>query len=389
MSLITCPECGHSVSSMAISCPGCGFPINYATSAETAVAVHTKRPRKKHKKLPNGFGSIKKLSGNRNKPYAAYPPIAEFKDNGSPVAVPAVGYYEDWYTAFDALREYNRAPYDLRNRDTTFKEVFQNYFKEKYELNQKRSFSMSSKNSANAAFKNCKALHDRKFKELRKADLQNVIDSCPLKHASLELIVTLFKGMYKYALENEIADKDYSQFVTINIRDDDEKGEPFTQEEISLLWKNQDRDSVRMILIMIYSGFRIKAFETMEINTEEWYFRGGVKTAAGKGRIVPVHDSIREYIKQFSESRFSAETFRTRRFYPVLEELGIAYTADGKKHTPHDCRHTFSWLCDHYHVDELSKHILMGHSLGNDVERSVYGHRTLEELRTEINKIRV
>ena len=40
-----------------------------------------------------------------------------------------------------------------------------------------------------------------------------------------------------------------------------------------------------------------------------------------------------------------------------------------------------------YHADELSKHMLMGHSLGNDVERSVYGHRTLDELRDEIHKI--
>ena len=52
-------------------------------------------------------------------------------------------------------------------------------------------------------------------------------------------------------------------------------------------------------------------------------------------------------------------------------------------------RHTFSWLCDKYGVDDMSKHLLMGHSLGNNIERSVYGHRTFEELKTEINKIKV
>ncbi len=31
----------------------------------------------------------------------------------------------------------------------------------------------------------------------------------------------------------------------------------------------------------------------------------------------------------------------------------------------------------------------MGHSLGNDVEKSVYGHRTFDELRTEIEKIQI
>ena len=388
MSLTTCPECGHSVSSIAISCPHCGYPMNMTPYCKTANMGQIKKPRKKHKKLPNGFGSIKKLSGNRCRPYAAYPPVVEFRSNGSPVTVPAVGYFEDWYTAFDALREYNKAPYDLSSRNITFKEVYQNYFTEKYERNKKRTFSKSSKDSANAAFKNCYALHGRKFNELKKSDLQNVIDACPLKHASLELIVSLFKGMYRYALENEITDKDYSQFITINIKDDDEKGEPFTQEKLDLLWKNSSKDHVETILIMIYSGFRIKAFESLLINTEEWYFKGGVKTDAGKGRIVPIHESIKDFARRFNPESFSTQAFRLN-FYRTLEDLGIAYTENGKKHTPHDCRHTFSWLCDHYHVDELSKHMLMGHSLGNDVERSVYGHRTLDELRDEIHKIKV
>ena len=74
--------------------------------------------------------------------------------------------------------------------------------------------------------------------------------------------------------------------------------------------------------------------------------------------------------------------FRTK-FNDALSSIGIT------GHTPHDCRHTFSWLCDKYGVDDLSKHLLMGHSLGNDVEKSVYGHRTVEELRTEIEKIQV
>ena len=38
-------------------------------------------------------------------------------------------------------------------------------------------------------------------------------------------------------------------------------------------------------------------------------------------------------------------------------------------------------------LEELSKHLLMGHSPGKDVEKAVYGHRTFEELREEINKI--
>ena len=184
------------------------------------------------KKLPNGFGSIKKLSGNRSRPFAAYPPTKEFNLNGSPVTQPAIGYYEDWHKAFDALREYSANPYDLAHEDITFSELFELYFKAKYIDNKKKKFSKASAASTKVAFKNCSALHSRKFKDLRKYDLQNIVDSCPLKHSSLELIVTLFKQMYKFAKENDITDKDYSEFVKINIPDDDENGEPLRRKSL-------------------------------------------------------------------------------------------------------------------------------------------------------------
>lgn len=195
--------------------------------------------------------------------------------------------------------------------------------------------------------------------------------------------------MFKYAIENDITDKNYAQFVTINSENDNESGEPFSQEELDVLWANKENETVEKILIMIYSGYRIKAFETIKINLEERYFQGGLKTAAGRDRIVPIHDSIYQFAAKFNPDNFKSMSFRAKEFYPTLERLGISITQSGKKHTPHDCRHTFSWLCDKYKVDDLSKHMLMGHSLGSDVEKTVYGHRTLEELREEIAKIRV
>ena len=48
----------------------------------------------------------------------------------------------------------------------------------------------------------------------------------------------------------------------------------------------------------------------------------------------------------------------------------------------------FRWKPTKYKIDELTKHMLMGHSLGNDVEKSVYGHRTVDELREAVHKIK-
>ena len=55
------------------------------------------------------------------------------------------------------------------------------------------------KNSMQAAYQNCSQLHNMIFRNLRYKDLQAVVDQCPLKHASKELIVVLFHKMYKYA----------------------------------------------------------------------------------------------------------------------------------------------------------------------------------------------
>jgi len=67
----------------------------------------------------------------------------------------------------------------------------------------------------------------------------------------------------------------------------------------------------------------------------------------------------------------------------TLKDLGIS------KHTPHGARHTFSMLCERYNVNENDRKRLLGHSFGNDITNKIYGHRSMDELRTEIEKIEV
>ena len=69
--------------------------------------------------------------------------------------------------------------------------------------------------------------------------------------------------------------------------------------------------------------------------------------------------------------------------YEALNALGI------EKHTPHDCRHTFSKLCEDNKVSENDRKRMLGHSFGKDITNKVYGHRSLEDLREEIEKIKI
>lgn len=375
--------------------------------------------RKKYPKLPNGYGSIKRLSGkNRTNPYGVYPPTREFNPDGTPVPQRAICYVDDWYKGFTVLTWYKNGEYyegrekelssdseELKKQiigilskynqsqreaagQKTFSDVFKEFYLWKYkeEYKEERKKRKASETSSRTAYKNCSSIHDVPFRSLTTADLQKVIDDCPLRHASLELIVSLFKQMYAYADANDLCDKKYSDYVTIGIADDDEHGVPFSDDELKILWNNKENDIVELLLIMCYSGFRISEYIDMEVNLKEKYFKGGIKTDAGKNRVVPIHSAILPLVsarikRQKAMLTVTPSTFR-KFLYPVLEEIGVS------KHTPHDCRHTFNAMCDRYGVEERDKKLMLGHAF-QDVTNKVYLHRSIEDLRSQIEKIKV
>lgn len=382
--LIKCPECGRDISDKAYSCPHCGYPIKIPPTVKQAPS----RSRMRFKRLPSGFGTIKHLSGKRRNPYAAYPTVKEkgYMLSGSPISRSAIGYYSTYQDAYNALLEYNKKPYDVENKDITFAEVHQMYFSEKFN-DPNRTYSVSSINSAKSGFGNLKAIHDIPIRQLKTYQIQKVIDECTLKHASIELMLLCLKGVYAFAVKNDIVDKDYSKYVEKKRVEDDEKGEPFTEDQIKTLWKHKDNSTAQIALIMIYSGLRIKELETITIDLEHNVMIGGLKTRSGKNRTIPIHPAIKDMIAKFEPNTFSAEYYRKNRFYSLLQELDIQTSAIGTKHTPHDCRHTFVWLADKYRLDSLAKKMIVGHALGNDIDDNTYGHRTAEELYSEICKI--
>ena len=384
--LIKCPECGSDISDKAYSCPHCGYPIKIPPTVKQA----SSRSRMRFKRLPSGFGTIKHLSGKRRNPYVAYPTVKEkgYMLSGSPISRSAIGYYSTYQDAYNALLEYNKKPYDVENKDITFAEVHQMFFSEKFN-DPNRDYSVSSVKSAKSGFGNLKAIHDTPIRQLKTYQLQTVMDNCTLKRASLELMLMCLKGVYAFALKNDIVDKDYSQFVEIKRVEDDEKGEPFTEEQIQALWQHKDNEVAQIALIMIYSGLRIKELETIKIDLENNVMIGGSKTRSGKNRTIPIHPAIKEMVATFDPKSFSAEYYRRIKFYDLLQDLNIPNSAKGTKHTPHDCRHTFVWLADKYRLDTLAKKMIVGHALGNDIDDNTYGHRTPKELYSEICKIKV
>lgn len=375
--------------------------------------------KRKNPRLPNGYGSIKYLGKGRSNPYAVFAPSKENNIYGKPIYKTPIAYTDSWNKAFSVLVMHHAGTYkkgdlipdvmpnDLKanmlqevvnevikklvpkkadENGIKFKEVYQDFFDYKYNQD-KREYSLATMASTKAAFSNCKALHNRSFKSLKYKDLQQVIDICPLKHSSKELIVSLFHQMYKYAIIHELVEKDYSLHVSVQAKDDDIHGVPFSPADIKKLYECMHDETAEMLIIMCFSGFRISEYINLETNLKDMYFKGGSKTDAGKNRIVPIHPFISGIVKErLKRNHGKLLNCGTNRFrldmYSLLSNLGI------EKHTPHDCRHTFSYLCDKYSVNEVDKKRMLGHAF-SDVTNKVYGHADLEKLKFEIEKIKL
>lgn len=113
---------------------------------------------KKHSKLPNGFGCIKRLSGNRRKPYAAYPSSKSSSIDPALNPTQAIGYYEDWYAAYNALMDYNENLQYSITPAATFSDVYHAFYKAKF-VDSKKQLAVRSRMDYVTAFKNVPSLH--------------------------------------------------------------------------------------------------------------------------------------------------------------------------------------------------------------------------------------
>jgi integrase len=153
---------------------------------------------------------------------------------------------------------------------------------------------------------------------------------------------------------------------------------------------------VQAILILIYTGLRITELLTMErqnVNINERYMIGGIKTEAGKDRVIPISKKILPFVISFYEengkylinkqnkgksSAYSYHGFRYSIWKPVLKEFNFT-------HSIHDTRHTAISLMDAAGVNSTALKRIVGHK-DADVT-GLYTHKTIQELVNEIDKI--
>lgn len=333
-------------------------------------------------KNPNGYGSVVKLSGNRRNPFCARK-TAGWNDKGQPI-YKAVGYYKTRQEAMIALAEYNRNPFDIDLSKITMIQLYEKWSERNFP-----KMSVSSANSLKSAMNHCKSLWDTPYKKIKAYMMQETIDNCGRGYSTQGAIKNLWGQLDKYAMEMDVITKMNSILVSAEPIPASNK-KPFTEEEIAAVWKLKDEPDADTILILLYTGFRIGellSMETANVKLDDIpYMQGGLKTKAGKDRIVPIHPLILDFVKARVEKgdkyliSKDGKKLSNYKYYLIwnmyMEKLN-------QTHTPHECRHTFRSRLDSAGANKVCIDLMMGHK-SKEVGERVYTHKTIEELQNAL-----
>ena len=332
-------------------------------------------------KLPNGYGSITKMSGKRRKPYRIQKTIG-FDEDGKQIKE-TIGYATTRKEALEILANYNNDPYDINESKITFNILFNRFIEYKLQELEEGKISQKSIDRYNNAYKYYKNIKDMKFIDIKKLHLQNIIDNCEHGYSTKSDIKTLYNFLYDIAVELELPVKrNYFNGIDIGINKKSDKHKSITADDLKKLWEHKNDDFVGAILIQIYAGLRPTELLTIkEVHLEERYMVGGIKTESGIDRIIPINEKIVPFVEEYLLTDKLKLTYRQykSRFDKVMNDLNLNYT-------PHDCRHTLATILDDANANDTCIKIILGHKI-SDITKGTYTHKTLQQLLDTINLI--
>lgn len=409
--LITCQECGLQMSDTAVSCPHCGYIKN------NTKITRQRRSKKKRLRLPNGFGQITEIKNDtlRNR-FRVSITVGKTED-GKYIKklLKPTAYFPTYNDAYNALVEYHKNPYEV-SKDMTVKELYEEWSKDYF-----NTIADTAIRTITSAWVYCSSLYNVSVQSLRSYHIKGCMENgtverkgqiIPASPSTKSRIKSIFNLMLDYAVEHEIADKNYARVFNLpdtlidDINNTKRDHIPFNESELKILWKHSDDFYVKIVLILCYMGWRpqeLGLIETENVDLINCTIVGGMKTKAGKNRIVPIHPVIKPFIKDFyndavasgrkyliecNDSSSHKNNLRltydklSYRFEKLMKDLNF-----NPLHRPHDGRKTFITLAKKYHVNEYAIKKIVGHEI-TDITERIYTERSLNWLNEEIEKIK-
>jgi integrase len=390
-------------------------------------------------RLPNGFGSVTKLSGKRRNPWRARVTIGwenvtnpeDGKITNTQIYA-NVGCYEKKLYAMQALNSYHNNPQvfvallelykrrqitldellnlqkpkttpekiikDVDKVGTTFEQLHTLWRADsgKYGGANKRK---ESKYYYDQAFNLCEQFHHMYVDDISLNMMQSYVDNSDRTKSVMKYFKLLMKAVYTYAVIKDIItpDQNKTEYIDLSTAKEVKKNPRtrFSTEEINLLWDYVDNDEYTSVaLMLIYSGVRISELlnlKKINVHIEERYFEvTDSKTKSGI-RIVPIAEKVVAFFEHWmikdseylitgkKDQHVSHTYFRENYWLNVMQALDL-------KHKPHDTRHTCASLLKTAKIQSVIIKKILGHK-SQDITDDVYTEFEIAPLLEAINLI--
>lgn len=122
-----------------------------------------------------------------------------------------------------------------------------------------------------------------------------------LSRSSIGLIVKGLNGAFEVVIKTDVIIKNYAALLELKSAEKSNIHKPFTEDEIQTIWNHTDEAIAKLLLMYIYSGMRpieLLLIKMENVHLDERYIIGGVKTKAGKNRIIPIADCVMPFYRE-------------------------------------------------------------------------------------------
>lgn len=341
-------------------------------------------------RLPNGMGSVHKLPGKRRKPWrvrvtAGWVSIdAEGREvaDRDPSAVDlrqkyyTVGYYATRKDALTALANFQGIPQE-QQETPTFGEVYARWWEQ-----HSPTISEATQKRYEKSRKWLSGLMPIKMDTLTVEQLDNYFRTLNASDGVKAFASWLAKLVLKYALKKGIIESDLAaRMDTITKPATQIHREVFSHDEVEALWTDPSRYA-KVALIALYGGWRpaeVLSLTPSQIDLQEQTITAGSKTAAGKGRVVPIHPRILPLVTELVNAGGPC-------LFPFGYDAYLVYFRS-LGHLPHDTRHSFATAAKDCGMDPTIRKRILGHQV-TDITESVYTHATAGRFKEEIAKLK-
>lgn len=321
-------------------------------------------------KRENGSGTIVRRKYVNSVKYIAYSPAVYVKEGAGLTRSKAtrikIGTYTSRKEAREALDLYIRHP--TLKYNFTLEDMYNDW--EKNAFSDLSAQTKTSWTTSWAKIKGCPspALAPMLMREITTGDIRDLLDYYarehleknkegkdvtvpPLSKSYITKIKALMTQLCTHAVENNIIERNYAALVKIPKMEAGTR-RAFTDLEFQKLEKGwETAPGGDACLVLCYTGFRVSEFcqlTRFSFDPKTKTLRGGLKTEAGKDRVIPVHTKILPIIERWYAASqgplyprpdgkaYNKDTFSSGVWKPCMQSLGLPDDL-----TPHSARHTF------------------------------------------------